>query len=235
MGIFQRLFNIGSAEAHSAIDKLENPVKMTEKGIRDLKKDLAGCMESLAEIKAMRIRSASSLEETKHRAQNYEAKAIQLLKKAERGGLDVAEADRLATEALKRKNEVSEEVNFLQNEVEQLDQRLDKLNAQVKKLRSMIAQYENELRTLKARSRVSKATTKINKSMARIDSSDTVSMLEKMKNKVAQQEALAQAYGEISEEPKSVDNEIDDALEGELPSSDAASDLEALKRKLKNN
>lgn len=234
MGIFQRLFKIGSAEANSAIDNLENPVKMTEQGIRDLKKDLVGCMESLAEIKAMRIRSASNLEQTKTRAQNYEAKAIQLLQKAERGGLDVTEADRLAGEALKRKNEISQEAQLLQNEVEQLDQKLEKLDAQVKRLRSMIAKYENELRTLKARARVSKATAKINKSMAGVDSSDTISMLEKMKNKVEQQEALAQAYGEISEEPKSVDSEIDAALGADAPI-DTMSELEALKRKLKNN
>jgi phage shock protein A len=40
MGIFSRLFNVGKAEAHAAIDKLEDPIKMTEQGIRDLKKDL---------------------------------------------------------------------------------------------------------------------------------------------------------------------------------------------------
>jgi phage shock protein A len=34
------MFKIGTAEAHSAIDKLEDPIKMTEQGIRDLKKDL---------------------------------------------------------------------------------------------------------------------------------------------------------------------------------------------------
>ena len=40
MNFFKRLFKIGQAEAHSALDKLEDPIKLTEQGIRDLKQDL---------------------------------------------------------------------------------------------------------------------------------------------------------------------------------------------------
>ena len=40
MNILRRLFTIGKAEANSAVDKLEDPIKMTEQGIRDLKEDL---------------------------------------------------------------------------------------------------------------------------------------------------------------------------------------------------
>ena len=40
MSIFHRLFKFVQAESHSAIDKLEDPVKQTEQGIRDLKSDL---------------------------------------------------------------------------------------------------------------------------------------------------------------------------------------------------
>ena len=38
MGIFSRLFKVGQAEAHAMVDKLEDPIKITEQGIRDLKK-----------------------------------------------------------------------------------------------------------------------------------------------------------------------------------------------------
>ena len=39
--------------AHSVMDKLEDPIKMTEQGIRDLKKDLQASMESLAILLTM--------------------------------------------------------------------------------------------------------------------------------------------------------------------------------------
>ena len=39
MSIFQRLFSVGKSEVNAAIDKFEDPIRMTEQGIRDLKKD----------------------------------------------------------------------------------------------------------------------------------------------------------------------------------------------------
>ena len=40
VGIFKRLFRVAEAKTHAAIDNMEDPIKMTEQGIRDLKKDL---------------------------------------------------------------------------------------------------------------------------------------------------------------------------------------------------
>ena len=59
----KRLFRIGKAEAHSALDKLEDPVKMTEQGIRDLKANLEKAMVAMAEVKAMGILSLIHISE----------------------------------------------------------------------------------------------------------------------------------------------------------------------------
>ena len=53
MSILKRVFKIGQAEANNLIDKLEDPIKLTEQGIRDMKKDLDGNLQALAEVKAM--------------------------------------------------------------------------------------------------------------------------------------------------------------------------------------
>ena len=233
MGIFNRLFRVGKAEAHAVVDKLEDPIKMTEQGIRDLKQDLDKSLQALAEVKAFAIRSRKELSDNKSKAANYEQKAILLLKKAEKGEIEATEADRLATEALTRKEEALQAASRAQEEVSRFDNNIATLDKNVKKLRSSISSYENELRTLKARARVSSATQKINKQLSGIDSSSTVSMLEKMKEKVAQQEALAEAYGEISMENKSIDDEINDVLsDNELAASNS---LEELKAKLKKD
>ena len=55
---------------------------------------------------------------------------------------------------------------------------------------------------------------KINQQLAQIDSSGTIAMLERMKSKVEEDEALAQAYGEVANLDSSVDAEIDRALAG---------------------
>ncbi len=231
MGIFNRIFKVGQAEAHAVVDKLEDPIKMTEQGIRDLKKDLDQSLQALAEVKAMAIRSRKDLNTNKEMAKNYEQKAILLIGKAEKGELDAGEADRLATEALTRKEDAVGEASRAQIEVDRFDTSIASLDKNIKKLKSTITSYENELRTLKARSRVSSATQKINKQLSGIDSNGTVSMLEKMKEKVAQQEAMSEAYGEIALDSRSIDDEIDDVLSESNVK--ASSSLEALKAKLK--
>ncbi len=232
MNVFKRLFKMGEAEAHSAIDKLENPIKLTEQGIRDLKKDLDASLKALAEVKAMAIRSKNDLQTAKNKAKDYENKAMLLLKKAQSGGMDMADAERLASEALVKKEEQLEHATRAQEEVNRFDTNIGQLDQNVKKIRSTISKYENELKTLKARVKVSTATKKLNKQMAQIDSSGTVSMLEKMKEKVAQDEALAQSYGEIANESKSIDDEIDNALEGGENQAKASDSLAALKAKM---
>jgi phage shock protein A len=231
MGIFNRLFTVGKAEANAAIDKLEDPIKMTEQGIRDLKKDLDNSLQALAEVKALAIRSKKDLSTHKSTAAMYEQKAILLIQKAEKGEIEVAEADRLATEVLSRKEEALEQAGRAQEEVGRFDGSIAQLDANVKKLKSTVTRYENELRTLKARARVSQATQKINKQMSGIDSSGTVSMLEKMKEKVDQQEAMAQAYGDIAVGNQGLDDEIDAALSDKNVK--ASVSLEELKARLK--
>ncbi len=232
MSIFNRIFNVGKAEAHSLVDKLEDPIKMTEQGIRNLKNDLDKSLHALAEVKALAIRSKKDLNDNKAKAQNYEQKAMLLLQKVEKGELAPTEADRLASEALTRKEEAIEAAQRAQEEVARFETNIASLDKNIKKLKHTITSTENELRTLKARARVSSATQKINKQLSGIDSSGTISMLEKMKEKVAQQEALSEAYGEISVENKSIDDEIDSVLsEKNVKASNA---LEELKAKLKN-
>ena len=70
--------------------------------------------------------------------------------------------------------------------------------------------------------------------MSQIDASGTVSMLERMKEKVEQEEALAESYGDIANESRSVDEEIDKAL-ASASTTQASDDLAALKARLGMN
>ncbi len=230
MNIFRRLFNVGKAEAHSAIDKMEDPIKMTEQSIRDMKKDLTQALEGLAQVKAMLIRSRNDKTQFENKAKDYQNKAMLLLQKAQKGNLSAEDGDRLAKEALIKKEENTEHANRSSIEVEKFSKSVSKLETSVNSLRKNISKWENELKTLKARVKVSNATKNLNKQMAAIDSSSTVNMLEKMKEKVAQEEALADAYGDIADESKSIDEELDKALDNTTTSAD--NDLEALKKQM---
>ena len=231
MNILQRLFKIGQSEAHAAVNQLEDPIKLTEQGLRDLRQDLDKSLHGLAEVKAMAIRARSEGEGFRTKAADYENKAVLLLQRAHRGELDPAEADRLATEALLKKAENEAHASRSAADQARFEKSAAQLDQSVQTLKSTIGQWENELKTLKARVTVSSATASINKQLAQLDSSGTVALLERMKEKVAVQEALAESYGEIAQESKSIDAEIDKAI-GKTGVGQATAELQALKAKL---
>jgi len=213
-GLFQRLFKTGQAEAHALVDKLEDPIKMSEQAIRDLKNDLGESLKSLAEVKGIAIRVGKEAESSKHLAADYERKAMGLLQKAQTGDMDAGEAERLAREALTRKEEAASRALESAQQSQSQDEMVAKLQNNVNTLKSKISSYENDLITLKARSKTANATRKINEHLANIDSKGTVAMLERMKEKTEEQEALAQAYGDMADSSTSIDDEINKALAG---------------------
>lgn len=230
MNFFRRIFKIGEAEANSAIDKMEDPIKMTEQGIRDMKTDLEKSLEALAQVKALAIRAKNDIEEFTTKSEDYQQKAMLILKKAQKGDLDSTEGDRLAKEALIKKEEAQQQQKRCKEESDKLNISVAQLETNVQEIKQNISKWENELKTLKARVKVSAATKNVNKQMAEIDSSSTVSMLERMKDKVNQEEALAEAYGEIANTSKSIDEELDKAID--VTQANAEDDLAKLKKQL---
>ena len=215
MSLFRRMFKVAQAESHAAMEKFEDPIKMTEQGIRDLKKDLQNAMQSLAEVKSMAIRTRRDAEGKKKLAADYERKAMMLLQKMQSGELDPVEAERLATEALNQKEQQAAEAVRISQEADRHEQMAGQLQANVNKIKSTISTYENDLITLKARAKTAAATKKINQQIARVDSSSTIAMLEKMKAKVEEDESLAMAYGEMASADQSIDDKINAVLKGE--------------------
>ena len=230
MKFLKRLFKIGEAEVHSAIDGIEDPIKMTEQGIRDMKEDLDKSLEALAQVKAMSIRSKNEVEQYANKAEDYNEKAMLILKKAQSGGLESSEADRLATESLIKKEEAFAGQTRAIADKEKFDHNVSQMESNVQTIKQNISKWENELKILRSRVKVADATKTLNKQMAQLDSNGTVALLERMKEKVAQEEALAEAYGEIANSSKTVDDEIDKAIN--VKQSKAVSELEKLKEQM---
>lgn len=206
MSLFQRVFGIGKAEVHSALDKIEDPVKMTEQGIRDLRSDLEKSVSALAAVKANAIQARKRLNDQRRRAQDYVNKAAQL---EERAGAD---NQQLAAKALAEAQTIAAGLPRLEQDAESQEAMATQLRGKIEQLKTTIRTYETELTTLKARAQTAKSVEKINKVMAGADSSGTVAMLERMKQKVDEGEARAQAYGELAEDTSSLDEELDKAL-----------------------
>ena len=229
--IFQRIFKVAQSEAHSGMDKFEDPIKMSEQGVRDLKKNLQASMVSLAQVKSLAIRLQKETDDHKKRAADYERKAMLLLKRMQGREMDGTEAERLATEALSKKEEALQSATTASSQQQAQQNMADQLQTKVEELKRQIGKYENEVITLRARARTASSMRKINQQLAGADTTGTVAMLEKMKNKVQEEESLAEAYGQLSDVGGTIDDDIDKALA--LPSTSVASDsLAELKKKM---
>ena len=231
MNIFKRIFRIGQAEIHSVVEKMEEPIKMTEQGIREMREDLNQSLEAYAKVKAMAIRTQNNINSKQKEADDYEQKAILLLEKANKNEITIDQAENLAKEALTLKKQLLEEVEELKNQVIIHEKSADEMHKNIEVLKFNINKWENELATLKARVRVANATKLVNKQMAKIDSNSTISMLERMKEKVEDDEALAQAYGSLADKSKSVDDQINETLKADL----IKTELELLKARIKSD
>lgn len=210
MNIFKRLFRIGQAEIHAAVEKMEDPVKMTEQGLRELREDLAQATEAYARVKALGIRTRNEQAHCEKESVSYGDKAILILKKAQNQELEIEKAEQLATEALSLKRKYLDDAVILGEQGETHEQTGVEMLKNIQILKDNLAKWEKELKTLRARVRVSAATQQVNKQIAQIESNSTISMLERMKDKVEDQEALAKAYGEIAQAQHSVKDEIDE-------------------------
>jgi phage shock protein A len=230
MNIFKRLFRIGQAEIHAAVDKMEDPVKMTEQGIRELRIDLTEATEAYAKVKALAIRTENDQRHCEQEATNYAEKAILIMQKAQAGQVELVKGEELAREALSLRRKYLSESNELSGQVVSLQQSSREMLRNTEILKENMDKWEKELRTLKARVKVSKATEQVNKQLAQLDNNGTIAMLERMKAKVEDQEALAQAYGANARSKTSLKDELNKALKDDSMSIEK--DLKAIKDKL---
>ena len=152
-----------------------------------------------------------------------------LLKKAKNGELDESEADRLASEALKKRHEALKDVERLTNDAKNYDASLEQMSKKVLELKNKIKESENEYNSLKARAVVAKTTKKVNQQLSSISSDSTMAMIEDMKTRISAEENLAEAYGEVALVETSVDDEINKAIGTGL---DIQKSLDEMKQKL---
>src|SRR5690606_22138024 len=152
------------------------------------------------------------------------------MQKAQSGQVDLAKAESLAREALTLHRKFFVESEELGTQVTALQQSSMEMLRNTEILQENMEKWEKELRTLKARVKVSKATEQVNKQMAQVDSNGIIAMLERMRSKVEDQEAVAKAYGEISHEKNARKEELDRLLKDD--SASIEKDLQAIKQKL---
>lgn len=65
MNLFLRAFKLLQATAYHLLSKFENPIRLTEQAIRDLKQDFDETIQNFAKVKAISIGAKKELEAKK--------------------------------------------------------------------------------------------------------------------------------------------------------------------------
>jgi phage shock protein A len=209
----KRLWNILVGNLHEVADKFEQPITMTKQGIRDLETQLKESLESFAQVRAVAIRSKNEVSKAAQEAEDYKKKAMALLHKAQKV-TNSGDAERLAAEAMAQREQKLELYKTHLATQEKYEKMVAGMSAKIKRLKREVSKWKSELKSLEARQKAAAAGMKINKAMAGMDSGKTLEMLNKLKERVENDEALAEAYGDMAINTKSIDDEINAALEG---------------------
>lgn len=215
MNIFKRLLKIGQAEIHALVDRMEDPISLSEQGIRDMKKQLSDTVESAAKVRATIIRTESRVRDKEQEANTLAEKAKRALAKAQAGELTATEGEKMASEALLTKKRLVEDTQELQAELLEQTSKLQEVHKHIDVLKYNIAKWEKELTTLRAKQKVNEAASLANQQMANMDSNSTLDMLQRVKRKVANDEALAEAYAEMAQNKSELPDE-QQAIQDEL-------------------
>jgi len=226
MSIIDRLFRVGKAEANAAIDKIEDPVKITDQILRELRENYQQAIAGEADIKAIALGHRAEEQKNRQKAAEWEKKANDLLDMIESGKLESAKGNELANQAAQTSQEATHQADEFSLMAQKEEKALSVMDAKIKQIKDRITETENRATMLKSRAKTADVSEKVNKVMSSVDTDGLMSTLDRMEQKVTSQEFRAQAYAEVGD-ITSTTQEIDKVL----ATSTSNSALDAIKAK----
>lgn len=198
MGIFSRISDIFKANVNDALDKAEDPEKMLKQMVIEMEESVNKATLAVANAIANEKSLERKLEKAKADSNEWEQKAVKAL---QAGREDLAKA------ALEKKNIAQKNVADLQPIYQQASETANKLRSQLNSLKAKLDEARSRQSTLVARSQAAKAQANISKTFAGVGS-DAFAKFDKYEGKIEQLEAQADAYGQLADENKGLDEEF---------------------------
>ena len=193
---FKRMKTIVNSELYALIEKAEDPIKMADQYLREMKAEIDEAERTTAKVMAEEKLAKRKVAELKALIEKRNTQALEALKEGK---------EELAKQAIQHKLDLGAELASMQNLQNQASQNVQLLQ---EKLREMSADYRELLikrDALKTRALAAKAQTAINRSLQTDTRSPAKEGFLRMEEKVLEYEALA----EVSEELKSNQLDID--------------------------
>lgn len=233
MSIFDRLFRIGKAEANAAIDHLEDPAKMADQILRELRANYQQAIQGEAEIKALALQHRASELQYRNTASDWEKKTNDLLDRVETKQLDEAKGNDLANKAAQAYQDALNNADQFAKMAEKEESAVAVMDLKIKQIKDQIAQTESQAQIIQSRAKTAEVSEKINKTLSSVDTDGLMATLNRMDQKASAQEFRAAAYAQIEDSTLSTEQEINKAL-GQGTATNALEAIKAKRTKLLN-
>lgn len=221
MGIFDRLSTMIRSNLNDLISHAENPEKMLNQLILDMRSQLAKAKQQVAAAIADEKRLQAQAEQEKQQAQDWEKRAM----------LAVQEnRDDLAKQALLRHSEHAEAAVQLEDTWRKHAAETESLKNSLRALNDKIEEAKRKKNILVARQRRAEAQQRIHETMGSISDKSAFETFERMAERIEHNERKALAAAELSEELSG--DTLQKQFEQLEYKADADTQLLALKRKM---
>lgn len=221
MGLFSRIGTLFRSNINELINKAEDPEKMLNQVLIDMKGQLVEAKKQVAVAIADEKRLKKQYEEEAGKAAEWEKKAMLALK---------AGNEELARAALQRKNGHDDICNSLKQQWDAQRESVDQLKQALRGLDSKIEEAKRKRNLLISRQKRAEAQRMINDTLSGIKNTSAFDTFERMAEKVTQLEAEAEATSEMGGALE------ESSLESQFKALEAGSgvddQLEALKQKM---
>ena len=190
MGIFQKFSMLIRSNINEAIARAENPEKMLNQVLIDMREQLAKAKQEVAVAIADERKLKSQMEEETKLANDWEHRAM----------LAVGEnRDDLAKQALLRQEEHAERANNLSETWQKQAFETEKLKDSLRQLNDKIEEAKRKRNLLVAKQKRAQAQRRIHETMAGLNDRSAFEVFDRMAEKIEETERMAIASAEVSE------------------------------------
>lgn len=189
MGIFSRLGSLIRSNLNDLIAKAEDPEKMLNQVLVDMKTQLVEAKKQVALAIGDEKRLRKQLEDQKRQSEEWERRAILAVQAGD---------DELAKEALQRQHEHEDLLGQFQQQWTTQKDAVEKLKEQLHVLNDKIEEAKRKRNLLIARQKRAEAQKTIQATMAGLSDTSAFDTFERMAERIEQIEAEAEAGREIN-------------------------------------
>lgn len=190
MGIFQKLSTVFKSNINDLIARAENPEKMLNQIILDMRDQLAKAKREVAAAIADERKLRQQLDEEIKQAREWEQRAMLAVKEGR---------DDLAKQALLRQQEAAQRAAALEQTWAAQSAETEKLKNSLRQLNDKIEEAKRKRNLLIAKQRRAQAQKRIHETMAGLSDTSAFEAFNRMAEKIEEQERQSLAAVEVTE------------------------------------